>query len=160
MRKVLISAHKGGFLYVVDRTNGRLIAANPYVRVNWATHIDMKTGRPVLTDLLDRAIKEIQRVYSQNFFPEMKVNWRTYPNDIGHSLYTGCFRCHDEKHKTSAGQTVRASDCKSCHTIIAQGKSEQLDTLSAKGLDFEHPGGELDPDLTCSDCHNGGIQGK
>jgi len=56
-RKVLISAHKGGFLYVLDRTNGQLIAANPYVRVNWASHIDMKTGRPVLTDLLDRALK-------------------------------------------------------------------------------------------------------
>ncbi|HTD92041.1 MAG TPA: PQQ-dependent dehydrogenase, methanol/ethanol family [Burkholderiales bacterium] len=57
MRKVLISAHKGGFLYVVDRTSGKLIAANPYVKVNWATHIDKNTGRPVLTDLLDRAIK-------------------------------------------------------------------------------------------------------
>ena len=57
MRKVLISAHKGGFLYVLDRTNGQLIAANPYVRVNWASRIDMKTGRPVMTDLLDRALK-------------------------------------------------------------------------------------------------------
>ena len=33
-----------------------------------------------------------------------------------------------------------------------------LETLSAKGMKFKHPGGELDPDLTCSDCHNGGIQ--
>jgi alcohol dehydrogenase (cytochrome c) len=57
MRKVLISAHKGGFLYVLDRTNGKPIAANPYVRVSWASHIDLKTGRPVLTDQLDRAIK-------------------------------------------------------------------------------------------------------
>jgi alcohol dehydrogenase (cytochrome c) len=57
MRKVLISAHKGGFLYVLDRTNGKLITANPYVRVSWASHIDLKTGRPVLTDQLDRAIK-------------------------------------------------------------------------------------------------------
>jgi alcohol dehydrogenase (cytochrome c) len=57
MRKVLISAHKGGFLYVLDRTNGQLIAANPYVRVNWASHIDLKTGRPVMTDLIDRALK-------------------------------------------------------------------------------------------------------
>src|SRR5260370_14486021 len=56
-RKVLISAHKNGFLYVLDRTNGKLIAANPYVRVNWATHIDLKSGRPVLTDLLERAMK-------------------------------------------------------------------------------------------------------
>ncbi len=57
MRKVLVSAHKGGFLYVLDRTNGQLIAANPYVRVNWASHIDLKTGRPVMTDLIDRALK-------------------------------------------------------------------------------------------------------
>ena len=56
-RKVLINAHKNGFLYVLDRTNGKLIAANPYVKVNWATHIDMKTGRPVHTDLLERAKK-------------------------------------------------------------------------------------------------------
>ena len=34
----------------------------------------------------------------------------------------------------------------------------QFELLNAKGLDFQHPGGELDPDLTCSDCHNGGIQ--
>jgi len=57
MRKVLISAHKGGFLYVVDRTNGKFIAANPYVRVNWATHVDPKTGHPVWTDLLERGMK-------------------------------------------------------------------------------------------------------
>jgi alcohol dehydrogenase (cytochrome c) len=55
IRKVLINAHKNGFLYVLDRTNGKLIAANPYVKVSWATHIDLKTGRPVLTDLLARA---------------------------------------------------------------------------------------------------------
>jgi alcohol dehydrogenase (cytochrome c) len=56
LRKVLINAHKNGFLYVLDRTNGELISANPFVTVNWATHIDMKTGRPVLTNLLERAL--------------------------------------------------------------------------------------------------------
>ena len=56
-RKVLINAHKNGFLYVLDRTNGKLIAANPYVKVNWASHIDMNTGRPVRTDLVERAKK-------------------------------------------------------------------------------------------------------
>ena len=53
-RKVMIQANKNGFLYVVDRTNCELIAAHPYVEVNWATHIDLETGRPVLTDLYDR----------------------------------------------------------------------------------------------------------
>lgn len=56
MRKVLINPHKNGFLYVLDRVNGQLIAANPYTKVTWATHVDMKTGRPVLTDVLKRAM--------------------------------------------------------------------------------------------------------
>src|SRR5262252_4261251 len=50
-RKVMIQANKNGFMYVLDRTNCKLIAAHPYVKVNWATHIDMATGRPVLTDV-------------------------------------------------------------------------------------------------------------
>ncbi len=53
-RQVMIQANKNGFLYVLDRTDCTLIAANPYVRVNWATHIDLATGRPVLTDLYER----------------------------------------------------------------------------------------------------------
>lgn len=50
-RQVMIQANKNGFLYVLDRTNCELIAANPYVEVNWASHYDFETGRPVLTDL-------------------------------------------------------------------------------------------------------------
>jgi alcohol dehydrogenase (cytochrome c) len=56
-RKVLLSANKNGFMYVIDRTNGKLIAAHPFVKVNWASHIDPTTGRPVLTDVYDRALK-------------------------------------------------------------------------------------------------------
>jgi alcohol dehydrogenase (cytochrome c) len=54
LRKVMIQTNKNGFLYVVDRTNCKLIAAHPYVKVNWATQIDMATGRPVLTDIQKR----------------------------------------------------------------------------------------------------------
>jgi alcohol dehydrogenase (cytochrome c) len=53
-RKVMIQANKNGFMYVLDRTNCKLIAAHPYVKVNWATHIDLVTGRPVLTDVYKR----------------------------------------------------------------------------------------------------------
>jgi len=53
-RKVMIQANKNGFLYVLDRTNCDLITANPYVKVNWATHYDLDTGRPVLTDIYER----------------------------------------------------------------------------------------------------------
>ncbi len=50
-RKVLMQLNRNGFLYVLDRTNGQLIAANAFEKVNWATHIDLKTGRPVETDV-------------------------------------------------------------------------------------------------------------
>ena len=57
MRKVIMNANKNGFFYVVDRTNGKLIAAHPMTRINWATHVDLKTGRPVITDVADRLMK-------------------------------------------------------------------------------------------------------
>ena len=53
-RKVMIQTNKNGFLYVLDRTNCKLIAAHPYVKVNWASRIDPETGRPVLTDIYKR----------------------------------------------------------------------------------------------------------
>ncbi len=48
-RKVLMQAPKNGFFYVLDRTNGKLLSADNYVKVNWASHIDLQTGRPVMT---------------------------------------------------------------------------------------------------------------
>jgi quinohemoprotein ethanol dehydrogenase len=46
-RKVLITAPKNGFLYVIDRIGGQLISARPYVPVTWTSGIDPATGRPV-----------------------------------------------------------------------------------------------------------------
>ena len=46
-RKVIMHMARNGFLYVIDRTNGQLLSANPFAKVNWATHVDLKTGRPV-----------------------------------------------------------------------------------------------------------------
>jgi alcohol dehydrogenase (cytochrome c) len=53
--KVLMDANRNGFFYVLDRTNGKLLAANPYVKVNWASGIDMKTGRPIETEISKEA---------------------------------------------------------------------------------------------------------
>ena len=47
IRKVIMQAPKNGFFYVIDRTNGELISAENYVPINWATHVDMETGRPI-----------------------------------------------------------------------------------------------------------------
>jgi len=53
-RKVTMQLTRGGFLYVLDRTNGKLLAANPFETVNWASHVDMASGRPVETDVTKR----------------------------------------------------------------------------------------------------------
>jgi quinohemoprotein ethanol dehydrogenase len=50
-RKVLFHAPKNGFFYVIDRATGALISAKPYTYINWATGVDMKTGRPTETPI-------------------------------------------------------------------------------------------------------------
>ena len=50
-RKVIMQLNRNGFLYVIDRTNGKLLAANAFEKVNWASHVDSETGRPVETDI-------------------------------------------------------------------------------------------------------------
>lgn len=50
-RKVMIQSNKNGFMYVLDRTNCKLIAAHPFTKVNWATGIDLASGRPQLTGI-------------------------------------------------------------------------------------------------------------
>jgi alcohol dehydrogenase (cytochrome c)/quinohemoprotein ethanol dehydrogenase len=47
LRHVVMQAPKNGFFYVLDRATGELISAKNFVPVNWATGIDMKTGRPI-----------------------------------------------------------------------------------------------------------------
>jgi nitrate/TMAO reductase-like tetraheme cytochrome c subunit len=123
-----------------------------------ANFIRAKYSDPALASELPGTITAVQQVFAHTIFPERKADWRYYPDNIGHKDWPGCFRCHDDKHKTSAGIKVGSSDCSSCHTILAQGKGAELETLSAKGLTFAHPDGELDPALSCTDCHNGGIQ--
>lgn len=46
-RKVLLQAPKNGFFYVLDRSDGELLRAHPYAKIDWASHVDMQTGRPV-----------------------------------------------------------------------------------------------------------------
>ena len=52
-RKVLLQAPKNGFFYVIDRTDGKLLRANPFATVTWASHVDLETGRPVENPGLD-----------------------------------------------------------------------------------------------------------
>lgn len=64
------------------------------------------------------AAAELAVLYNSNVFPSMKIGWGTYPNHIGHENSPGCFRCHDEAHKTSDGRTI-SQDCSLCHGLLA-----------------------------------------
>jgi nitrate/TMAO reductase-like tetraheme cytochrome c subunit len=69
-------------------------------------------------------------IYNRNVFPELKVSWGTYPNNLGHTDFPGCFRCHDGSHNTSDGKTI-TQDCTSCHETLAMDEAspEILKTL-------------------------------
>ena len=102
------------------------------------------------------AVDAVQEIYKNNFFPEMKASWKTYPDHIGHKDWPGCFRCHDGLHKTADGKrSIKANDCNACHTILAQGSGAELDQLTPKGQKFKHPGDEVEGG--CNDCHTGGL---
>jgi nitrate/TMAO reductase-like tetraheme cytochrome c subunit/uncharacterized membrane protein len=106
---------------------------------------------------VQEATPVVQQIYADNFFPEMKANWSSYPDNVGHMIWPGCFRCHDEQHKTEDRKlTIKANDCNTCHTILAQGAGAELDRLAPAGQKFIHPAGDLDTNPTCNECHNGG----
>ena len=65
---------------------------------------------------LARTVSAVQDIYARNVFPAMKVKWATYPNNIGHTFFNGCFRCHDDNHKASDGSVIK-QDCESCHAM-------------------------------------------
>jgi len=67
---------------------------------------------------IDAAGKRLVAIYDRNVFPDMKVTWGTYPNNIGHMAYPGCFRCHDGNHNTKDGKTL-SNDCSLCHNLLA-----------------------------------------
>ncbi len=98
---------------------------------------------------------QIADIYTGNFFPEMNARWDVYPDNIGHIVSPGCFRCHGGEHKSSEGKTI-PRDCGVCHTIIEQGRPEALEK-DADGLTFRHPFDEHDmwQEINCFVCHTG-----
>ena len=101
------------------------------------------------------AVDEVQRIFQRTTFPEMKLNWQTHPNNIGHLYSSGCFRCHDGQHVSPEGKVI-PKDCNTCHTVFAQ-KEGTTQMVSSPGK-FQHPVdlGDL-TQVTCTDCHTGGV---
>ncbi|MCM3906225.1 MAG: NapC/NirT family cytochrome c [Pyrinomonadaceae bacterium] len=102
-------------------------------------------------DVIKGAISETQRIYKTYFFPEMKTNWETHPNNIGHLYFSGCFRCHDGEHVSNTGKVIR-NDCNICHTVIYD--SAALPEKNVNTGPYQHPVnlGDL-AKLACTVCH-------
>ncbi len=85
--------------------------------------------------LLEDAVKGVVAAYTNNVFPEMKVDWGTYVNHISHGpdFDIGCFRCHDDMHESPDGKTISA-DCSTCHVLLAIEEEDPniLKTLSGQ----------------------------
>jgi nitrate/TMAO reductase-like tetraheme cytochrome c subunit len=108
------------------------------------------------------AVEAIKDIFSMTVFPNMNVGWETHPNNIGHKEFPGCFRCHDGKHTSAEGQTIRL-ECNICHSIpevVEVGQEAPVLTIERP----DEPESHLDSnwlaqhrfefDETCADCHD------
>jgi nitrate/TMAO reductase-like tetraheme cytochrome c subunit len=68
---------------------------------------------------VETSVREVQRIYGRNVFPDMRLTWGTHPNHIGHEDFLGCFRCHDGNHQAAGGRVI-SQECDACHQILAQ----------------------------------------
>ena len=73
--------------------------------------------------LVETSAQQVNAIYQRNVFPGMKVTWGSYPNNLGHEDFLGCFRCHDDNHKSADGRAI-SQDCGACHTVLAMEESD------------------------------------
>lgn len=108
---------------------------------------------------VEEAIEALHVIFEQNIFPYMRVDWRTYPDNVGHLNSAGCFRCHDGLHVNDVGEAI-TSDCTACHTfltrpgepnVIHEGEFQHSMQIHELWEDFgPHR------NMRCDECHGGG----
>lgn len=120
---------------------------NSYYQTN---HPEVYSSR---SDSVKAAVVEVQRIYQTYFFPEMKTNWSTHANNIGHYDAQGCFRCHDGQHFSKEGKVIR-NECGICHTTVDQTFGGR--TIRPTDGVFQHPVNLGDKNTwQCAACHKG-----
>jgi hypothetical protein len=107
------------------------------------------------SDIVNTAITNIGNKFYQNTFPIMNVTYDVYPDHIGHLESNGCFRCHNDSFKSESGRVI-SRDCNLCHSIVGQGKPEDMKLTNVRdALEFHHPVdiGGIWKEANCSECH-------
>ena len=102
---------------------------------------------------VEAAIAQVQALHDQIVFPYMRVDWRTYPNNIGHKRSRGCYRCHDGRHVDDAGAAISHA-CDNCHTFLNPVDPKAPDGPLQYG-EFQHSIELAGPhaELRCDQCH-------
>jgi nitrate/TMAO reductase-like tetraheme cytochrome c subunit len=116
---------------------------------------------------INTAIDEIKVLYRLTATPEMKVTAKTYPDNLGHTDFAGCFRCHDGGHflveNGVATKKTIPSSCDTCHTFPQLGPAvaslplgEPPATHNDELYVFNHRNVATDVDpggQSCGECH-------
>src|SRR5262245_17881649 len=91
--------------------DGRLDRTRPFARRDAVAALKTASG-------LEAQPASVQMIRSDNVFPRMAIDWGTYPNNVGHDRFPGCFRVHDGRHVTKTGDSI-TQDCARCHELVA-----------------------------------------
>jgi hypothetical protein len=83
-----------------------------------ANYLNDAEAAQKITGAFPSAGQTVLAIYQRNVFPDLKVTWGTYPNNLGHMDDPGCFRCHDDNHAASDKKTI-TQDCTTCHQALA-----------------------------------------
>jgi nitrate/TMAO reductase-like tetraheme cytochrome c subunit len=111
------------------------------------------SSHPQAAGMVEPAVAELQRIYQTYFFPEMKTDWSSHIDNIGHYNAQGCFRCHDGQHVSKEGRVIR-NDCSICHTTIDQTRAGNV--IRPTNGEFRHPVDLGDKNTwQCAACHKG-----
>jgi len=110
-------------------------------------------------DDVTRAVEMALSIYEWTAFPEMNVDWTTYPENIGHRNWDGCFRCHDGKHVTAEGR-VLSNECTLCHTLPTRTELKPLGAVAPVSDADWHPMllSGRHAELLCTACHSPGVR--
>jgi nitrate/TMAO reductase-like tetraheme cytochrome c subunit len=127
-----------------------------YYATNWADYYAANT------ELVGKAVAEVQGIYEQIVYPNMDISWTTHPDNLGHKEFPGCFRCHDGKHVNEQQETIRV-ECNLCHSIPTKAPPDGSTAFMPVTEPFE-PESHVDSnwisrhrfefDSTCEGCHD------
>ena len=107
--------------------------------------------------------EELRRILLRTSFAEKGFTWKTFPDNLGHDDFAGCFRCHDGKHLDAGGQAIRLQ-CTLCHALPQVVREDGArSVISTVSPDLTPPPTHQEPnfmhdhrtklDDTCTMCH-------